>query len=71
MGKTRNYAEDSCLFFNFLWSRGKGWDRATTEDLLDFEAEPAAWSPYPPQPMTANSGLRRNTRGLDRESPGW
>jgi hypothetical protein len=20
----RNYAEDSCLFFNFLWSRGKG-----------------------------------------------
>lgn len=33
----RNYAEDTCLFFNFLWSRGKGWDRATTEDLLDFE----------------------------------
>lgn len=33
----RNYAGDSCLFFNFLWSRGKGWDRATAEDLLDFE----------------------------------
>lgn len=33
----RNYAEDGCLFFNFLWSRGKGWDRATTDDLLDFE----------------------------------
>ncbi|WP_410663477.1 hypothetical protein [Amycolatopsis sp. lyj-84] len=25
------------MFFSFLWQRGKNWDAATADDLLDFE----------------------------------
>ncbi|MFG2945812.1 tyrosine-type recombinase/integrase [Streptomyces adustus] len=39
-----NYADDCCVFFNFLWQRGKNWDEATSEDLLDFE-DWRRWSP--------------------------
>lgn len=44
----RNYANDCCLFFNFLWQRGRNWDEATAEDLLDFE-DWRRWSPRNPQ----------------------
>ncbi len=44
----KNYASDSCLFFNFLWQRGKNWDEATGEDLLDFE-DWRRWTPRNPQ----------------------
>lgn len=42
-----NYANDCCLFFNFLWQRGKSWDEAMSEDLLDFE-DWRRWSPRNP-----------------------
>ncbi|MGW2858250.1 site-specific integrase [Streptomyces sp. NPDC001205] len=32
----RNYATDLCLFFNFLWLRGKLWTQATAVDLDDY-----------------------------------
>nr|WP_228867314.1 integrase [Streptomyces halstedii] len=44
----RNYAGDCCLFFNFLWQRGKNWCDAEAEDLLDFE-DWRRWSPRNPQ----------------------
>ncbi|MET8243111.1 hypothetical protein ABZV31_00960 [Streptomyces sp. NPDC005202] len=34
-------------FFNFLWQRGKNWDEATSENLLDFE-DWRRWSPRNP-----------------------
>lgn len=33
----RNYTDDYCLFFDFLWSRGKVWNEAAADDLKDFE----------------------------------
>lgn len=33
----RNYTDDYCLFFDFLWGRGKVWTEATEDDLADFE----------------------------------
>lgn len=33
----RSYTSDYRVFFNFLWLRGKNWDEATEDDLLDFE----------------------------------
>ncbi|WP_326630432.1 site-specific integrase [Streptomyces sp. NBC_01761] len=33
----RNYTDDYCLFFDFLWGRGKVWNEATDDDLADFE----------------------------------
>ncbi|WFB88393.1 MULTISPECIES: site-specific integrase [Streptomyces] len=33
----RNYTDDYCLFFDFLWGRGKDWSGATADDLWDFE----------------------------------
>lgn len=33
----RNYTTDYCVFFDFLWGRGKNWDEATSSDLWDFE----------------------------------
>ncbi|WP_393087206.1 site-specific integrase [Streptomyces sp. LN704] len=33
----RNYTDDYCLFFDFLWGRGKTWREATADDLWDFE----------------------------------
>lgn len=33
----RNYATDLCLFFNFLWLRGKLWTQAVEADLEDYQ----------------------------------
>ncbi|MFF0405653.1 site-specific integrase [[Kitasatospora] papulosa] len=33
----RNYTDDYCLFFDFLWGRGRVWNQATDDDLADFE----------------------------------
>ncbi|MFG3405591.1 site-specific integrase [Streptomyces sp. NPDC048142] len=33
----RSYTTDYCVFFDFLWVRGKNWDEATSSDLWDFE----------------------------------
>ncbi|WP_415853484.1 tyrosine-type recombinase/integrase [Sinomonas sp. G460-2] len=33
----RNYTTDYCVFFDFLWNRGKDWDEASSDDLWDFE----------------------------------
>ncbi|WP_332436924.1 hypothetical protein [Streptomyces sp. P9-A4] len=33
----RNYTDDYCLFFDFLWGRGKCWSEASADDLWDFE----------------------------------
>jgi len=33
----RNYTDDYCLSFDFLWGRGKTWREATADDLWDFE----------------------------------
>ncbi|MFC8829469.1 integrase [Streptomyces sp. NPDC057137] len=33
----RNYTNDYCLFFDFLWDRGHNWHEATPDDLWDFE----------------------------------
>ncbi|MGW2710425.1 hypothetical protein ACWC4J_15735 [Streptomyces sp. NPDC001356] len=33
----RNYTDDYCLFFDFLWGRGKWWCEASADDLWDFE----------------------------------
>ncbi|MFF1691246.1 MULTISPECIES: site-specific integrase [unclassified Streptomyces] len=33
----RNYADDYCLFFDFLCGRGKTWREATADDLWDCE----------------------------------
>ncbi|MFF5125911.1 site-specific integrase [Streptomyces syringium] len=33
----RNYTTDDCLFFNFLWQRGKIWTQAVESDVNDFQ----------------------------------
>ncbi|WP_328447273.1 hypothetical protein OG780_11440 [Streptomyces sp. NBC_00386] len=33
----RNYTTDLCLFFNFLWRRGKLWTQAVTSDVEDYQ----------------------------------
>ncbi|MFF5787893.1 hypothetical protein ACFY8P_23360 [Streptomyces sp. NPDC012693] len=33
----RNYTDDYCLFFDFLWGRGRWWSEASADDLWDFE----------------------------------
>ena len=33
----RKYTTDYLVFFDFLWRRDKDWDRATADDLWDFE----------------------------------
>jgi site-specific recombinase XerD len=33
----RNYTTDHCLFFNFLWLRGKIWTQAVESDVNDFQ----------------------------------
>ncbi|MFF0474394.1 integrase [Streptomyces sp. NPDC004284] len=33
----RNYSTDGCLFFNFLWQRGKIWTQAMESDVNDFQ----------------------------------
>lgn len=47
----RNYSTDCCLFFNFLWQRGKGWDEAKPDDLWDFQ-DWRRFSPRNPQPIS-------------------
>jgi hypothetical protein len=37
-GSRRSYVKDYRLFFSFLWSRGKGWDEAASDDIDDYEA---------------------------------
>jgi len=52
----RNYTTDHCLFFNFLWQRGKAWFEATRDDLLDYED----WRRRSPQNPVQVSGGRWN-----------
>ncbi|MFD5720918.1 site-specific integrase [Streptomyces sp. NPDC127036] len=33
----RNYATDLCLYFNYLWLRGKLWTQADATDLKDYQ----------------------------------
>ncbi|MGW7729866.1 site-specific integrase [Streptomyces canus] len=33
----RNYVTDLCLYFNFLWRRGKLWTQADAADLSDYQ----------------------------------
>ncbi|MFE9806099.1 integrase [Streptomyces sp. NPDC005548] len=33
----RNYTTDDCLFFNFLWKRGKIWTQAVESDVDDYQ----------------------------------
>ena len=37
-GTRQAYAKDYRLFFSFLWQRGRYWDEADPDDLLDWEA---------------------------------
>ncbi|MBT1183928.1 site-specific integrase [Streptomyces sp. CJ_13] len=55
----RNYTDDYCLFFDFLWSRGKAWSEATPDDLWDFED----WRTRSPRNPRRVGGSRWN-RGL-------
>ncbi|MEU1288315.1 site-specific integrase [Kitasatospora sp. NPDC005856] len=54
-----DYTEDYCLFFDFLWSRGKVWNEATADDLWDFEE----WRTRSPRNPATVGGARWN-RGL-------
>ncbi|MFE1895214.1 site-specific integrase [Streptomyces yangpuensis] len=55
----RNYTDDYCLFFDFLWARGKAWSEATPDDLWDFED----WRTRSPRNPRRVGGSRWN-RGL-------
>jgi len=44
------------VFFDFLWQRGKNWDAATADDLLDFED----WRRRSPRNMARVSGAKWN-----------
>jgi len=44
------------VFFDFLWQRGKDWDAATADDLLDFED----WRRRSPRNMARISGAKWN-----------
>ncbi|MFJ2865926.1 hypothetical protein [Kitasatospora sp. NPDC087314] len=55
----RNYANDYCVFFDFLWARGKNWSMATADDLWDFED----WRTRSPRNPRRVGGARWN-RGL-------
>ncbi|MFI7356097.1 tyrosine-type recombinase/integrase [Streptomyces avidinii] len=55
----RNYTDDYCLFFDFLWGRGKAWSEATSDDLWDFED----WRTRSPRNPRTVGGARWN-RGL-------
>lgn len=60
----RNYTSDYCVFFDFLWSRGKTWNEATADDLWDFE-DWRTRSPHNPRKVGAsrwNRGLAALTR---------
>ncbi|OOQ55355.1 integrase [Streptomyces antibioticus] len=55
----RNYTDDYCLFFDFLWGRGRTWSAATADDLWDFED----WRTRSPRNPRKVGGARWN-RGL-------
>lgn len=55
----RNYTDDYCLFFDFLWGRGKVWSDAPPDDLWDFED----WRTRSPSNPRRVGGSRWN-RGL-------
>ncbi|MFD7550568.1 site-specific integrase [Streptomyces sp. NPDC059816] len=55
----RNYTDDYCLFFDFLWRRGKWWSEASADDLWDFED----WRTRSPGNPRRVGGARWN-RGL-------
>ncbi|ONI49843.1 site-specific tyrosine recombinase XerC [Streptomyces sp. IB2014 011-1] len=55
----RNYTGDYCVFFDFLWGRGKNWNEATADDLWDFED----WRTRSPRNPRKVGGARWN-RGL-------
>ncbi|MFJ5548621.1 site-specific integrase [Streptomyces sp. NPDC093225] len=55
----RNYTDDYCLFFDFLWRRGRSWRQATADDLWDFED----WRTRSPRNPRRVGGARWN-RGL-------
>ncbi|QHA09632.1 tyrosine-type recombinase/integrase [Streptomyces broussonetiae] len=60
----RNYTSDYCVFFDFLWGRGKTWNEATADDLWDFE-DWRTRSPRNPRkvgPSRWNRGLAAVTR---------
>ncbi|WP_280203247.1 site-specific integrase [Nocardia cyriacigeorgica] len=52
----RSYTTDYRVFFNFLWSRGKYWDAADYDALLDFED----WRRRSPRNMRRISGSKWN-----------
>jgi site-specific recombinase XerD len=60
----RNYTLDYCVFFDFLWSRGKVWTQATADDLWDFEdwRTRSARNPNKVGPDRWNRGLAAITR---------
>ncbi|WP_308406499.1 site-specific integrase [Streptomyces sp. AC602_WCS936] len=55
----RNYTDDYCVFFDFLWGRGMQWDEASADDLWDFED----WRTRSPRNPRRVGGARWN-RGL-------
>ncbi|MFD8474891.1 tyrosine-type recombinase/integrase [Streptomyces globisporus] len=55
----RNYTDDYCLFFDFLWRRGRWWSEASADDLWDFED----WRTRSPRNPWKIGGARWN-RGL-------
>jgi site-specific recombinase XerD len=60
----RNYATDCCLFFDFLWSRGKDWHEADDEDVWDFQHW-RRWSPRNPR-VISGSKWNRELAALSR-----
>ncbi|WP_405737521.1 site-specific integrase [Streptomyces sp. NBC_01537] len=55
----RNYTDDYCLFFDFLWGHGRWWSEASADDLWDFED----WRTRSPRNPYRVGGARWN-RGL-------
>ena len=51
-----SYTTDYRVFFDFLWRRGKNWDGATADDLLDFED----WRRRSPRNTARISGAKWN-----------
>ena len=51
-----SYTTDYRVFFDFLWQRGKSWDEATADDLLDFED----WRRRSPRNTARISGAKWN-----------
>jgi hypothetical protein len=60
----RNYATDCCVFFDFLWSRGKNWNEASDDDVWDFQHW-RRWSPRNPR-VISGSKWNRELAALNR-----